>query len=304
MHEAKVGFIGLGRMGAGMARNLLAGDVPLVVHDVRAGVAEELHAAGARVAESPVAVAAAADVVFTCLPFAPEVRAALFGTDGVADAARDGLHVIDTTTLYQRDAIAIGGDAAAAGFRYSDCPVSGMPLRAADGTLTMMFGGTDGELERARTYLELMGSTIVHCGPLGSGQLMKAVNNVIYDINIVALCEVLPLAVKAGLDAEQVAAVVTSGTSRSFASDYFVPRILAGRFDTDFSMGEAHKDIVNIEQVASRLGAELPLVGAMTASYEKAIEAGYGDQPKSAIVKIYEEALGIEVRSDPGAARP
>jgi 3-hydroxyisobutyrate dehydrogenase-like beta-hydroxyacid dehydrogenase len=304
VHEAEVGFIGLGRMGAGMARNLLAGGVPLVVHDARAGVAHDLTSVGARAGESPAAVAAAADLVFTCLPFAPEVRAALFGTDGVAKAARDGLHVIDTTTLHQRDAVAIGADAADAGFGYSDCPISGMPLRAADGTLTMMFGGTEDDLERARPYLELMGSAIVHCGPLGSGQLMKAINNIIYDINIVALCEVLPLAVKAGLDAEQVAAVVTSGTSRSFASDYFVPRILAGRFDTDFSMGEAHKDIVNIEQVASRLGAELPLVDAMTASYEKAIEAGYGDEPKSAIVKVYEQALGVEVRSDPGDARP
>jgi len=296
VNEQTVGFIGLGRMGAGMASNLRTAGVDLVVYDKRPEATTTLAAAGAKVAVTPARVATAADVVFVCLPFAPEVRAVLFGSDGVAEAARAGLHVVDTTTLYQSDAIAIGAEAAAAGFGYSDCPISGMPMRADDGTLTMMFGGEADDLERARPHLEIMGSTIVHCGPLGSGQLMKAINNIIYDVNIVALCEVLPLAVKAGLDVDQVAAVVTSGTSRSFASDYFVHRILEGRFDTDFSMGEAYKDIVNVQEVATRLQAAIPVVNAMTASYQTAMALGYADEPKSAIVKVYEQILDQKVR--------
>jgi 3-hydroxyisobutyrate dehydrogenase-like beta-hydroxyacid dehydrogenase len=296
MADTPIGFIGLGRMGAGMARNLGLAGVGLVVHDLRAEATAPLAEMGAAVAPDPRSVAEAADIVFLCLPFAPEVRHALFGDRGVSTAARPDLLVVDTTTLHRNDAIAIGAEAATAGFAYADCPISGMPMRAADGTLTMMFGGDPDALGRARPMLEIMGSTIVHCGPLGSGQLMKAVNNIVYDINIVAICEVLPFAVRAGLDVEQLARVVTTGTSRSFASEYFVPRILDGRFDTDFSMGEAYKDIVNVRQVAEELAVELPLVDAMTAAYDTAMEQGYGAQPKSAIVKVYEERIGALVR--------
>jgi len=296
MNDTAVGFIGLGRMGRGMAHNLLAGGVPLMVHDAQAGAMQGLADAGASVADSAAGLAGKVDLLFLCLPFAPEVRAALFGPDGVASGARPGLQVVDTTTLHHEDALAIGAEAEAAGLGYSDCPISGMPMRAEDGTLTIMFGGSDDGFARARPYLELMGSSILHCGVLGNGQMMKAINNIIYDINIAGLCEVLPLAVKAGLDVEQVAQVVTSGSSRSFASDYFVPRILEGRFDSDFAMADAYKDIVNVQQMATRVKAAIPVVNAMTASYQMAMAQGYGDRPKSTMIKIYEQVLDQKVR--------
>jgi 3-hydroxyisobutyrate dehydrogenase-like beta-hydroxyacid dehydrogenase len=162
-----------------------------------------------------------------------------------------------------------------------------------------MFGGTKEAFEEARAYLEAFGNDIIHGGPLGCGQAMKAINNIIYDVNIVALCEVLPLAVAAGLDPDEVARLVTTGSSRSFASEYFVPRMMARRFDSDFAMGDAYKDIVNVQQMARETGASLPLVDAMTESYRAALDAGLGDEPKSAILKIYEKALGVEF-SAPG----
>ena len=295
----RVGFLGLGRMGGGMARNLIKGGVDLVVYDLNPAAMEALAEAGADTASSPRDLAATVDLLFLCLPYSPEVRDALFGADGVAKGARTGLIVIDTTTLNHADALSIGAEAAACGLSYSDCPISGMPIRADDGTLTIMFGGATESFEVARPFLDLIGSYVIHCGPLGNGQMMKAINNVIYDINIVALCEVLPLAVKAGLDVEQVAEVVTSGSSRSFASDYFVPRILEGKFDSDFSMGGAYKDIVNVQEIATRLHAAIPVVNAMTAIYQQAMSMGYAGEPKSAMIKVYEQILDQRVRRSP-----
>jgi 3-hydroxyisobutyrate dehydrogenase-like beta-hydroxyacid dehydrogenase len=139
-----------------------------------------------------------------------------------------------------------------------------------------------------------MGEFIVYCGESGAGQMMKAVNNIIYDINIVALCEVLPLAVAGGLSTEALTQVVTTASARSFAGDHFVPRMLARQFDDDFPMEDAYKDILNVQRIAIEKRAMTPLVNAMTSSYQNAIAAGYGREPKSAIIKIYEKALGTE----------
>ena len=169
-----------------------------------------------------------------------------------------------------------------------------MPFRADDGTLTVMFGGTADAFATLKPHLEAIGEFIVHAGPLGSGQAMKAINNIIYNVNIVALCEVLPLAVAAGLDPDEVARVVTSASARSFASEYFVPRMMERRFDTDFEMKDAYKDIVNVQRMAVETKAMTPVVNAMIASYQAAIAEGFGDEPKSAMLKVYERALGVQ----------
>ena len=150
--------------------------------------------------------------------------------------------------------------------------------------------------DEARPYLDIMGQFVVHCGDVGMGQLMKAVNNIIYDVNIAAICEVMPLAVKAGLAPDTLAEVLTTASARSFASEYFVPRILEGRFEGDFSMRAAYKDIVNVQEVAARLEASLPVVNAMVSTYQAAMDMGFGDEPKSAMVKVYEDRLGQKVR--------
>ena len=299
MDERTVGFIGLGRMGQGMARNLARAGVPLLVHDVRRQAAEALADHGAAVAPQPADLAARAGLIFLCLPSEAEVEDALFGERGVVRSGRRAA-VVDTTTMNRGAAVRLAGRSGDAGLAYGDCPVSGMPLRAERGTLTMMFGGSDDLFALARPYLDVMGEFVVHCGEVGSGQLMKAVNNVVYDVNIAALCEVLPLAVKAGLRPAQLAAVLTTGNARSFASEHFVPRILERRFEGDFSLRAAWKDIVNIQEAAAGLDAALPLVEAMVSTYRAAIEMGFGDEPKSAMIKVYEARLGRQVRGHPG----
>lgn len=292
----KIGFIGLGRMGAGMALNMLKKNGSLSVYDAHDGAMRPLVEAGAVACHSPAEMAKTCELIFMCLPYAPEVRTAIFGDEGIASAKPEGLTIVDTTTLDRTDALKFADETAALGIAYWDCPISGMPFRAKDGTLTVMFGGSDDAFEMVKPYLEQVGTSVIHCGPVGTGQAMKALNNIIYNVNIAALAEVLPLTVAVGLDPEQVAEIVMSGSSRSFASEYFVPRMLDGLFDTDFTLSAAYKDIVNVERMAADTGAALPVVDAMVGSYKAAIEAGYGDEPKSSMLKVYEEALGVKFR--------
>lgn len=294
----RIGFIGLGQMGGGMAMNLARADIPLTVYDIDPGATQPLRDAGAATAKDAATLARQSDLVFLCLPFMDEVEQAMFDTDGAMAGAHETLQVVDASTLDYYATLSIAQRVVEAGVPYSDCPVSGMPKKASAGTLTMMFGGTETAYEAAKPYLDIMGETIIHCGAVGTGQMMKAFNNVILDINIAAFCELLPLAVKAGLHVEQVAAVVMNGSSRSFASEHFVPNILDGRFDGDYPMRAAYKDIANVEAIAARNGASLPLMEAMHRIYREAMEMGFGEQPKSAMIKIYEEQLAQPVRRE------
>jgi 3-hydroxyisobutyrate dehydrogenase-like beta-hydroxyacid dehydrogenase len=257
---------------------------------------QRLTEAGAVACASPADLAAKCDVIFLCLPFAPEVREAIFGADGIKGAAREGLTIVDMTTLDRSDAIAFGGELAGADIEYWDCPVSGAPHRAENGTLTVMFGGTKEAFAAAKPYLDTFGEDVVHTGPLGCGQAMKAINNIVYNVNIAAICEALPLAMAVGLDPEVTAQVVTTASSRSFASEYFVPRMMERKFDFDFPMKSAYKDIVNVQKMAVETQAQMPVVNAMIATYQAAMADGYGVLPKSAMLKVYEKALGVEFK--------
>ena len=297
MDDRTVGFVGLGRMGSGMARNLLKAGVSLVVWDVLPEPVQSVAPDGAVAAADPAGLAASAELIFLCVPSDREAEVVLFGERGLVQSGNTPA-VVDTTTMNHQAARRLARRAGKQGLAYADCPVSGMPLRAEQGTLTMMFGGSEELFALSKPYLDLMGEFVVHCGGVGMGQLMKAVNNIVYDVNIAAFCEILPFAVKAGLQPAQVAEVLTTGNARSFAGEHFVPRILERRFEGDFSLRAAYKDIVNIQEAAAQLDASLPLVEAMVSSYRAAIEMGFGDEPKSAMVKVYEERMGQEVRSD------
>ena len=297
MDERTVGFIGLGRMGSGMARNLLKAGAPLVVWDVLPESLQVVVDGGAVAAADPAALADSAELIFLCVPSDKEAEVVLFGERGLVESGKVPA-VVDTTTMNHQAARRFARRARETGIAYADCPVSGMPLRAEQGTLTMMFGGSEKLFALSKPYLDVMGEFVVHCGGVGMGQLMKAVNNIVYDVNIAAFCEILPFAVKAGLQPERLAEVLTTGNARSFASEHFVPRILARRFEGDFSLRAAYKDIVNIQEAAAHFDASLPLVEAMVSIYRAAIEKGFGDEPKSAMVKVYEERMGREVRTD------
>ena len=250
---------------------------------------------GAKIASDAAELAELVDVLFLCVPTDKESEVVLFGDRGVAASGRCPV-VVDTTTMNRGAAVRLAKRAEEVHLSYSDCPVSGLPLRAENGTLTMMFGGQAERFTAVKPYLDIMGEFVVHCGEVGQGQLMKAVNNIIYDINIAALAEVMPLAVKSGLAPKTLANVLTTGSARSFAGEYFVPKILEGQFEGDFSLRAAYKDIVNVQEAAAECEAQLPVVTAMVSTYQAAIDMGLGDEPKSSMIKVHEKQLDQKVR--------
>ena len=292
MSNSGVGFIGLGQMGLGMANNLGRLAKPFYAYDSSSEAPDKLENDNTIITNTIAGMAENCHLIFLCLPSAKEVNDVIFGPNGIADSALPNLSIIDTSTIERTEAIAIHKKLVERGIDYADCPISGLPFRALDGTLTMMFGGSQTLFDQTKPELESMGEFIIYCGESGTGQMMKAINNIIYDINIVALCEVLPLAVAGGLSSDALTKVISTASSRSFAGDHFLPKMLARQFDNDFAMEDAYKDILNVQKVAVEQHAMIPLVNAMTSSYQNAIAAGLGREPKSAIIKVYEKVLG------------
>ena len=179
---------------------------------------------------------------------------------------------------------------------FLDAPVSGMESRAKEGTLSIMVGGDASVLDQVMPLLRRMGNTILHMGDAGSGQLTKLVNQLLFDINMAALAEVLPLAVKMGLDPVKTGKIVNSGTGRSYASEFFIPRILENRFNEGYAMKHAYKDLVSGAMVSAMETIPLPVLQAATVTYQTALRKGYGDEDKGAMIKVYEELLGVTYR--------
>ena len=283
-------------MGSGMAANLTTAGHNLYVHDQSVSAMARFADINAICCQSLSEITQTCSLIFLCLPSAKEVDDVLFGPNGLVENANAEISIIDTSTLERSEALQFHDQLANKGIQYADCPVSGLPARAREGRLTLMFGGSQILFEQVSPLLELLGKNIVYCGEVGSGQLMKAVNNIIYNINIVALCEILPLGVAAGISIDALEQVVTSASSSSFAGDHFIPRMMAREFEGDFPLAGAYKDILNMQKVATEKQALTPLMNAMISSYQNALADGLGDEPKSAIIKIYEKVLGVEFK--------
>lgn len=292
------GFIGLGQMGSPMARNL-ARAVPLVVSSTDRRQAEGVLAAGATFAETASAFRDT-PIVFLCVPNGDVVEQILFGDFGLANALPAGAMVIDTSTIEYGKALAVHARLAVMDIGFIDAPVSGMQARAEAGTLTMMCGATEAEVAPIRPLLATMASSILPMGKPGSGQLAKLINQLLFDINAAALAEVLPLATKLGLDPDQVGAIVNSGTGRSYASEFFIPNILKGDFSKGYPMAAAYKDLVSGAEISARHTIPMPLLAAATAVYQSALRAGHGDKDKGGMIRLAEDALGVQFRSKNG----
>lgn len=294
----RIAFIGLGQMGRPMAINLLHDHPDLLISSASGRAYAKLSRLGAQPTDDRRRLADC-ELIFLSLPNAHVIRELLFAEDGLAQWMQPGSTVVDTSTVDYRQTLEIASELAARGIRFMDAPVSGMPSRAADGTLTIMCGGSDAVFADVRPYLQSMATTIQHMGDAGNGQLTKLINQLLYDINCAALAEVMPMAVKLGLDAEKVSAVVNSGTGCSHASRYFLPHILAGQFDTAYPLEDAYKDLASAARLSADMGIPLPLLSAATAIYQTALLQGHGSNDKGAMIKVYERLLGVEFRAAP-----
>jgi len=298
--KAKIGFIGLGTMGKWMALNLLKAGYPLRVYDISTAAVEFLVQEGAAGGASPADVAAQVDWLFLSLPDSQIVERALFGPEGAAEGARAGLAVIDLSTIGYIPTLEIDRKLKAKGIRFSDGPVSGMEARAKEAKITVMFGGEEALFNEVLPALLAMGNQIVYMGPVGSGQLTKLINQLLFDINCAGLAEVLPMAAKLGLDAEKVAQVVTTGTGRSFAAEFFIPLTLQNKFDEGYPLKAAYKDLISAAEISAHKGIPLPLVNATAVTFQMALAEGYGNLSKGGLIRVFENLLGTEFRKKEG----
>ncbi|KAK0415748.1 hypothetical protein QR680_012099 [Steinernema hermaphroditum] len=230
-----VGFIGLGNMGAHMARNLIKNGVKLVVFDVNAARVAELKSDGADVAHHPADVAAATKTIVTMLPSSPHVRA-VYGTtpegadSGLLARMQPGTLCMDSSTIDQSASIEIAAAVQKKQSSFVDAPVSGGVVGAQNATLTFMVGGDDASFKAASKHLKMMGNNIVHCGKVGNGQAAKICNNMLLGIHMIGVAETMNLGMRMGLDSKQLASIINTSSGRCWASDSYnpVPGVIEG----------------------------------------------------------------------------
>lgn len=290
----RLGFIGLGTMGAAMAANLARAGFAVSAWNRTPGRASDLDALGVRRATSPAAVASEADVIVVCVADSPDVEAVLVGADGVLAGARPGSLVVDCSTISPAATRAIGASLAGAAIAMVDAPVSGGSEGARMATLSIFVGGQATDVERARPILSALGTTITHVGPLGSGQAVKAVNQVILAGTYLGVAEGIVLALRAGLDVEQVVDALSGGAAQSWVLANRSGRMIADDYPLGFKVALHRKDLDIALQLARQVGAALP-VAALAAQLESGLIAGgHAEEDMSALARSIRRLSGLE----------
>jgi len=291
MTDLRAGFIGLGTMGLPMARNLAKAGFPLTVTTRTFAKAEALarEISGVRAVRTPEEVGRESDVVVSSVPDAPEVELVHLGESGTASGAAKGAIVIDTSTIAAEAARDIAARLSERGIALLDAPVSGGQKGAIEGTLTFFVGGEPAALERARPVFQALGKRITHLGPSGSGQLGKAVNQILVGVNLMAVSEALAFAKKAGLPLAALHEALTAGAANSWALEVLGKKMIDRDFKPAFAVKHQQKDLAIVLKTAREKKQPLPGV-ALVHQLLAAIEAeGRGDDGTQALYTLYEK---------------
>jgi 3-hydroxyisobutyrate dehydrogenase len=290
----RVAFLGLGTMGAAMAANLARAGFPVTAWNRTEGRAPQLKELGVELAASPAAAAAAADIVVICVSDTSDVEEVLFGTDGVVDGARDGTLIVDSSTIAPSGSWDFAARLRERGLHMIDAPVSGGSEGARNATLTIFVGGDAADVERARPVLDAIGRTITHVGPIGAGQAVKAVNQVILAGTYLGVAEGIVLAIKAGLDVEQVVEALGGGAAQSWVLANRSGRMIDNKYPLGFKVALHRKDLGIALDLAAQLGAALP-VSALAAQLESGLIArGHADDDMSALARSIRGLSALE----------
>ena len=295
MTMERVGFIGLGIMGRGMAANVLKAGFPLSVWNRTRARADAFAAAGAAVAATPARLAMECDIIITCVSDTPDVQAVILGEQGVIHGVRAGSLVIDMSTISPTVTREIAAALADKHVDMLDAPVSGGSEGAAKGTLSIMVGGKAEALERARPVLQAMGTRITHVGPNSAGQTVKLVNQVIVVGNCLAMAEGLMLAQAGGVDLQKALEAVSAGAAGSWMLSNRGPQILARDWRPGFTIDLQQKDVRLVLQEADRLGVPLPGTALIHQLYRTLQSRGLGHEGNHALIKALENLAGMEV---------
>ncbi len=292
----KTGYIGLGNMGGALARRLLLSQ-ELTVFDLNPAAIETCVAAGATAANGVRAIAEGCETVMMCLPTSAEVRSVIFDPDGLRAGLRPGSLVVDMTTGEPKATREMAAVLADDGIEMIDAPVSGGPQGADAGTIAIMVGASQAQFERIRPILTSISPNVFHAGEVGSGHVMKVVNNVMSAANRAVAFEAVTLAVKNGIDPRVCVDIVQKGSGRSCATEVTFPDfVLADDLAQGFSLGLMHKDI----SIATRLGHESAtpmLIGNLVREiYQTAINENGADADINTLIEYYEKAAKTKVR--------
>ncbi len=289
----RIGFVGLGTMGAFMAANLLKAGAPLTVWNRTFGRTSGLVAEGASEAASAADLAAASDVVVVCVSDTPDVESVLFGPGGVAEGIRQGSLVIDCSTISPDSTRDFGRRLAEKGVSMVDAPVSGGSEGARLGTLTMFVGGAEPDMARARPVLEAVGKTITHMGPLGSGQAAKAVNQVVISGVYLGVAEGIVLGLKAGLELHRLVEALSGGAAQSWVLANRSGRMIDDEYPLGFRLALHRKDLAIALQLAEQTGAMLPLAMLAATLEDRLVAQGHGDEDMSVLAHAIRELSGL-----------
>lgn len=292
----RIGFIGLGIMGAPMCRNLLKAGFPVTAHTRNGDKLRAMAAEGAAAAESPAAVAAASDVVITMLPNSPEVRAVVLGPGGIAEGAAPGCIVADMSSIAPLASREIAAELAAKSIRMLDAPVSGGEPKAIDGTLSVMVGGAQEDFDACLPVFKAMAASVVRVGEVGAGNVAKLANQIVVAGNIAAMAEALVLATRAGADPDLVYQAIRGGLAGSTVLDAKAPLVMDGRFTPGFRIRLHAKDLGNVLETSHALHAPLPLTAQLMEVMQGLMADGLGDADHGALIRHWEKLAGVEVR--------
>ncbi|WP_255301215.1 2-hydroxy-3-oxopropionate reductase [Bacillus sp. Marseille-P3800] len=294
--KKRVGFIGLGIMGMPMTRNLIKAGFQVTAFDLNQDAVNLIASEGATAASSGKEVAQNSDVIITMLPKGEHVRAAVFGVNGVIEGAKEGLIIVDMSSVSPVDSKQMATHAAEKGVHFLDAPVSGGEPKAIDGTLAIMVGGEESVFAQAKPVLEAMGTDIVLVGDAGCGTTAKLANQIIVNLNIAAVSEALVLASKAGIDIEKMYQAIRGGLAGSTVMDAKIPMILDRNFVAGGRIDINMKDLTNVMNTAHEMHVPLPLSSQLLEIFHSLSADGKQAIDHGGIVQHYEKLANVIVQ--------
>lgn len=299
MTMERIGFIGLGMMGRGMAGNLLRAGYPLTVWNRSPEKMNALVERGAYPGDSPAAVAARSDLILICVSDTPDVEAVILGPGGVLEGVRAGSLVIDHSTISPAATKAVAARLAEAGVGMLDAPISGGPEGAEQGTLSIMVGGDEAHFRRALPALQVMGRNITHLGGVGAGQTAKLVNQIIVVVTMLGVAEGLLFAQAGGLDLHKTIEAIAGGAAGSWMLSKRGVQAIVRDWRPGFTIDLQQKDLRLALEAADQWGAPLLATGTVFQLYRTLQAQGLGAEGNHALVKALENLAGFSLGGQP-----
>ena len=290
----ELGYVGLGNMGGALNRRLMR-ERKMRVYDLNPAAVERHVSEGAAPTQDLVSLGAACDMVMTCLPTSDHVRAAIFASGGLAENMRPGTIIADMTTGDPNATRAMAAELAARNITLIDAPVSGGPHGADAGTIAIMVGAPDAIFAKVRPVFEVISPNIFHCGDVGTGHVVKLVNNVILAGIRTVTFEAVAMGMKNGLTLETIATVLAKGSARSSVTEGALPKLVAGDKSVSFTLGLMHKDVRLATQIGAESGAPMPMAGLVRETFQTALNELGSDQDVNAMVHLFERQSAVKI---------